>query len=112
TQCEKGDSLTDGYVSELWDFTRISVTQNNLQELKEIWDQWSDELLHIWKCRFGAYNRRICDFTLMFKVSSRQSLLVSCKCANLFEKADEYYRDERAVGYSTIKQKGDSKCIP
>ncbi|MBA0876854.1 hypothetical protein Goshw_028882 [Gossypium schwendimanii] len=48
----------------------------------------------------------------MFKVSSRQSLLVSCKCANLFEKADEYYRDERAVGYSTIKQKGDSKCIP
>ncbi|MBA0641767.1 hypothetical protein Goklo_026272, partial [Gossypium klotzschianum] len=25
-----------GYVSELWDFTRISVTQNNLQELKEL----------------------------------------------------------------------------
>ncbi|MFQ6657031.1 hypothetical protein Gotur_026876 [Gossypium turneri] len=24
TQCEKGDSLVDGYVSELWDFTRIS----------------------------------------------------------------------------------------
>ncbi|MBA0865737.1 hypothetical protein Goshw_015010, partial [Gossypium schwendimanii] len=27
-------------MSELWDFTRISVTQNNLQEMKEIWDQW------------------------------------------------------------------------
>ncbi|MBA0844970.1 hypothetical protein Goarm_022771, partial [Gossypium armourianum] len=25
TQQEKGDSLTEGYVSELWDFTRISV---------------------------------------------------------------------------------------
>ncbi|MBA0703060.1 hypothetical protein Goari_027504 [Gossypium aridum] len=25
----------EGYVSELWDFTRISVTQNNLQVLKE-----------------------------------------------------------------------------
>ncbi|MBA0779978.1 hypothetical protein Gotri_004136 [Gossypium trilobum] len=36
TQQEKGDSLTKGYMSELWDFTRISVTQNNLQELKEI----------------------------------------------------------------------------
>ncbi|MBA0752966.1 hypothetical protein Gogos_021593 [Gossypium gossypioides] len=36
TQQEKGDSLMEGYVSELWDFTRISVTQNNLQELKEI----------------------------------------------------------------------------
>ncbi|MBA0577198.1 hypothetical protein Golob_024396 [Gossypium lobatum] len=23
-------------MSELWDFTRISVTQNNLQELKEV----------------------------------------------------------------------------
>ncbi|MBA0761956.1 hypothetical protein Gotri_024521 [Gossypium trilobum] len=34
-QQEKGDSLTEGYMSELWDFTRISVTQNNLQELKE-----------------------------------------------------------------------------
>ncbi|MBA0772133.1 hypothetical protein Gotri_007565 [Gossypium trilobum] len=31
TQKEKGDSLMEGYVSELWDFTRINVTQNNLQ---------------------------------------------------------------------------------
>ncbi|MBA0730363.1 hypothetical protein Golax_020627 [Gossypium laxum] len=35
-QLEKGDSLTEGYTSELWDFTRINVTHNNLQELKEI----------------------------------------------------------------------------
>ena len=42
TQREKGDSLTEGYISELWDFTRISITQNNLQELKEIWDQWNE----------------------------------------------------------------------
>ncbi|MFQ6652032.1 hypothetical protein Gotur_024089, partial [Gossypium turneri] len=42
-QREKGDSLAERYVSELWDFTRISVTQNSLQELKEIWDQWNNE---------------------------------------------------------------------
>ncbi|MFQ6660510.1 hypothetical protein Gotur_029008 [Gossypium turneri] len=42
-QREKGNSLAEGYVSELWDFTRVSVAQNNLQELKEIWDQWNDE---------------------------------------------------------------------
>ncbi|MBA0772762.1 hypothetical protein Gotri_008091, partial [Gossypium trilobum] len=36
TQQEKCDSLTKGYMSKLWDFTRISVTQNNLQELKEV----------------------------------------------------------------------------
>ncbi|MFQ6656517.1 hypothetical protein Gotur_026584 [Gossypium turneri] len=38
-QLEKGDSLAKGYVSELWDYTHISVTQNSLQELKEIWDR-------------------------------------------------------------------------
>ncbi|MBA0613279.1 hypothetical protein Godav_013745 [Gossypium davidsonii] len=35
-QQERGDSLVKGYVSELWDFTHISVTQNSLQELKKI----------------------------------------------------------------------------
>ncbi|MBA0879755.1 hypothetical protein Goshw_023721 [Gossypium schwendimanii] len=35
TQQKKANSLTEGYMSGLWDFTRISVTQNNLQELKE-----------------------------------------------------------------------------
>ncbi|MBA0845202.1 hypothetical protein Goarm_022360 [Gossypium armourianum] len=43
-QLKKGDSLTEGYTSELWDFTCISITQNNLQELKEIWSQWDDEV--------------------------------------------------------------------
>ncbi|MFQ6665818.1 hypothetical protein Gotur_032417 [Gossypium turneri] len=38
-QQAKGDSLVEGYASELWDFTRISVTQDGLQELKEIWNQ-------------------------------------------------------------------------
>ncbi|MBA0754966.1 hypothetical protein Gogos_020457 [Gossypium gossypioides] len=35
TQQEKGDSLTEGYMLELWDFTCISVTQNSSQKLKE-----------------------------------------------------------------------------
>ncbi|KAK5812087.1 hypothetical protein PVK06_027490 [Gossypium arboreum] len=43
TQLGKGDSITLGYMSELSDYTRISVTQNNLQELKAIWDQWGNE---------------------------------------------------------------------
>ncbi|MFQ6663677.1 hypothetical protein Gotur_031103 [Gossypium turneri] len=40
---EKCDSLAKRYISELWDFTRISVTQNSVQELKEILGQWNDE---------------------------------------------------------------------
>ncbi|MBA0805224.1 hypothetical protein Gohar_004757 [Gossypium harknessii] len=36
TKQEKGNNLTEEYVSELWDFTRINVTQNNLLELNEV----------------------------------------------------------------------------
>ncbi|MFQ6634989.1 hypothetical protein Gotur_010967 [Gossypium turneri] len=53
TQLEKGDSLTKGYTSELWDFTCINVTQNNLQELKEIWAQWDDEVRRLFYCNYG-----------------------------------------------------------
>ncbi|MBA0878393.1 hypothetical protein Goshw_006847, partial [Gossypium schwendimanii] len=53
TQQEKGDSLAEGYVSELWDFTRISVTQNSLQEFKEIWDQWNDEVKQLFYSSYG-----------------------------------------------------------
>ncbi|MBA0673467.1 hypothetical protein Goklo_029391, partial [Gossypium klotzschianum] len=49
----KGDSLAEGYVSELWDFTNISVTQNSLQELKEIWDQWNDEVKQLFYSNYG-----------------------------------------------------------
>ncbi|KAA3481779.1 Nucleoside-triphosphatase THEP1 [Gossypium australe] len=53
TQQEKGDSLTKGYVSELWNFTHINVTQNNLQEMNEIWDQRDDEIKQLFYCNYG-----------------------------------------------------------
>ncbi|MFQ6634071.1 hypothetical protein Gotur_011932 [Gossypium turneri] len=52
-QQEKGDSLAEGYVSELWDFTHISMTQNNLKELKDIWDQWDDEIRQLFYSNYG-----------------------------------------------------------
>ncbi|MFQ6654399.1 hypothetical protein Gotur_025405 [Gossypium turneri] len=52
-QLEKGDSLAKDYVSELWDYTRISVTQNSLQELNEIWDQWNDETKQLFYSIYG-----------------------------------------------------------
>ncbi|MFQ6631073.1 hypothetical protein Gotur_008950 [Gossypium turneri] len=53
TQHEKGDSLAEGYISELWDFTRVSVTQNNLLELKEIWNQWNNEIRQLFYSNYG-----------------------------------------------------------
>ncbi|KAK5839423.1 hypothetical protein PVK06_008211 [Gossypium arboreum] len=52
-QLEKGDSSTEGYTSELWDFTRISVAQNNLQELKELWSHWDEEMKQLLYCNYG-----------------------------------------------------------
>ncbi|MBA0648728.1 hypothetical protein Goklo_016397 [Gossypium klotzschianum] len=40
-------------MSKLWDFTRISVTQKNLHELKEIWDQWDDEIKQLFYREYG-----------------------------------------------------------
>ncbi|MBA0881699.1 hypothetical protein Goshw_008967 [Gossypium schwendimanii] len=52
-QLEKGDNLAREYVSELWDYTRISATQNSLQELKEIWDRWNDETKQLFYSNYG-----------------------------------------------------------
>ncbi|KAG8497147.1 hypothetical protein CXB51_008398 [Gossypium anomalum] len=53
TQLEKGDSIAVEYMSELSDYTRISVTQNNLQELKEIWNQWGNETKQLFYGNYG-----------------------------------------------------------
>ncbi|MBA0637358.1 hypothetical protein Godav_025213 [Gossypium davidsonii] len=43
----------------------------------------------------------------MFEVSRRQSILESCKCANFFEEADEYNRDEQAVAHPDVRKRVD-----
>ncbi|MFQ6667419.1 hypothetical protein Gotur_033458 [Gossypium turneri] len=53
TQREKGDSLIEGHTSELWDFTRISVVQNDLREIREMWDQWDNETKQLLYCNYG-----------------------------------------------------------
>ncbi|KAA3486996.1 hypothetical protein EPI10_030853 [Gossypium australe] len=47
----------DGYISELWDFTCISMTQNNLQELKEVWNQWDDETKQLFYYNYDTKKR-------------------------------------------------------
>ncbi|MBA0730083.1 hypothetical protein Golax_020616 [Gossypium laxum] len=105
-QHEKGDCLAEGYVSELWDFTHISVTQNSLQELKEIWDQWNGEVKQLFYSKYGDLPylldkkvekhlfRALVQFWNTAKDSSRQSLLESYKCTDLSEEVDEHNWDE------------------
>ncbi|MFQ6654392.1 hypothetical protein Gotur_025404, partial [Gossypium turneri] len=100
TQREKGDSLAKGYVSELWDFTRVSVAQNNLQELKKIWDQWDNEVdKRLFRALAQFWNPAYSCFTLG-KV-------------DLVPTIEEYMALLRCSKWVTarIKQKGDSRCI-
>ncbi|KAG8498794.1 hypothetical protein CXB51_005145 [Gossypium anomalum] len=52
-QLEKEDSIAEGYISKLSNYTRISVTQNNLQELKEIRNQWGNETKQLFYSNYG-----------------------------------------------------------
>ncbi|MBA0670659.1 hypothetical protein Goklo_029073, partial [Gossypium klotzschianum] len=95
------DSLAEGYVSELWDFTRISVTQNSLQELKEIWDQWNDEVdKHLFRALAQFWNLAYSCFTfgggdLVPTVEEYMALL---RCSKI--QADRVY--SRAVNVPTF----------
>ncbi|KAG8500767.1 hypothetical protein CXB51_002792 [Gossypium anomalum] len=53
TQLEKGDSVTEGYTSELWDFTHINSMQNEFQELRDICAQWDDETKQLFYQNYG-----------------------------------------------------------
>ncbi|KAG8490491.1 hypothetical protein CXB51_013607 [Gossypium anomalum] len=53
TQLEKKDSVIEGYTSEFWDFTRINLTQNEFQELRDIWAQWDDEAKQLFYQNYG-----------------------------------------------------------
>ncbi|MFQ6655571.1 hypothetical protein Gotur_026074 [Gossypium turneri] len=95
TQREKGDSLAEGYISELWDFTRVSVTQNNLQEVDLV--------------------PTLEEYTALLRCSKIQLDKVYSKAVNaptfLKRLMNITGMSEQWVT-ARIKQKGDSKCIP
>ncbi|MBA0692816.1 hypothetical protein Goari_010350 [Gossypium aridum] len=96
TQLEKSDSLMEGYVSKLWDFNRLSVTQNNLKELKEVdlvLTVEEDTLLRCPRIQVDkAYSRAANIPTFLKKIMSITGM------------------SEQWVA-AQIKQKGDDKCI-
>ncbi|KAG8481334.1 hypothetical protein CXB51_026260 [Gossypium anomalum] len=67
TQLRKRDSITVGYMSELSNYTRVNVTQNNLQELKAIWDQWGNETKQSF---YGKYR----DLPYLFDIQVDENL--------------------------------------
>ncbi|XP_016752700.1 uncharacterized protein [Gossypium hirsutum] len=128
-QCEKGDSLAVGYVSELWDFTPVSVALNNLQELKEIWDQWGNEvdkrmfraLAQFWNSAnscftFGRVDLvpTIEEYTVLLRCSKVQVDRIYTKAVNVptLRKLMNIAGMSEQWVTARIKLKGDSRCIP
>ncbi|MBA0614872.1 hypothetical protein Godav_015107 [Gossypium davidsonii] len=124
TQQEKGDSLAEGYVSELWDFTHISVTQNSLQELKEIWNQWNDKVKQLFYSSYGDLPYLLdikVDKHLFRALAQFWNPAYSCLTfgrVDLVPTVEEYMallhclKIQVDEAYPRAANKGDSKCIP
>ncbi|PPD94180.1 hypothetical protein GOBAR_DD08800 [Gossypium barbadense] len=69
----------------------LNKVEDNATELKEIWDQWNNEVKQLFYENYGDLPYFL---DVKFKVSSGQDLLESSKCANLFKEVDGYNRDE------------------
>ncbi|MBA0878573.1 hypothetical protein Goshw_014787 [Gossypium schwendimanii] len=98
----------EGYVSELWDYTRISVAQNSLQELKYIWD---------YCFTFGKVDLvpTIEEYTTLLRYLRIQVDKAYAKAAYVpifLKKLINIIGMSEQWVAARIKQKGDSKCIP
>ncbi|KAG8485716.1 hypothetical protein CXB51_019025 [Gossypium anomalum] len=120
TQLEKGDSIAAGHMLELSGYTRISVTQNNLQELKEIWDQWGNEtkqLFYAYSCfTFGEVDLvpTVEKYTALLRCPRFQVDRIYSRAVNV----PTFWKKLMAItGMSEqwitakIKEKGGCKCI-
>ncbi|KAG8498796.1 hypothetical protein CXB51_005700 [Gossypium anomalum] len=111
TQLEKGINIIVGYMSELSDYTRICVTQNNLQELKAIWDQWGNET----KQSFYDLVPTVEEYTALIRCPRFQCdrIYSQAACVPTFgKKLMTITRMSEQWIMARIKEKGESKCIP
>ncbi|XP_040937951.1 uncharacterized protein [Gossypium hirsutum] len=101
-------------MSELSGYTRISVTQNNLQELKEIWDQWGNETKQLF---YGNYR----DLPYLLDVQIDEHLFralaqfwnpaYSCFTFGEVDLAPTVEEYTALLRCPRIKEKGECKCI-
>ncbi|KAG8472097.1 hypothetical protein CXB51_036960 [Gossypium anomalum] len=107
TQQEKCDSLAEGYESELWDFTHISTTQNNLQKLKDIWNSWNSEVKQLFYRNYGDL-----PYLLDVKIQADRAYSRPVNVPTFLKKLISITGMSEQWVAARIKQKGDSKCIP
>ncbi|KAL1161454.1 hypothetical protein V6Z11_A07G135400 [Gossypium hirsutum] len=92
----------------LSDYTHISVTQNNLQELKAIWDQWGQETKQLFYGNYGDLPYLLdvqIDEHLFRALTQFWNPVYSCFT---FGEVDMVPTVEE---YTALLQKGECKCI-
>ncbi|MBA0655828.1 hypothetical protein Goklo_008254, partial [Gossypium klotzschianum] len=85
-------------------FNRISVTQNSLQELKEIWDQWNDKVdKHLFRALAQFWNTSYSCFTFgkVDLVPMVEEYIALLRCSKI--QVDRAY--SRAVSVPTFLKK-------
>ncbi|MBA0879810.1 hypothetical protein Goshw_013757, partial [Gossypium schwendimanii] len=111
--------MEKGFLDKMEDNAAVQtcVTQNSLQELKEIWDQWNDE-----NTAYGCFIFRRVDLVptieeytallrcLKIQVDRAYSRAVSVP--TFLKKLMNIIRISEQWVAARIKQKGDDKCIP
>ncbi|KAG8474321.1 hypothetical protein CXB51_034076 [Gossypium anomalum] len=97
-QSERGDSLAEGYISELQDFTRVNIAQNELQELRDIWASWDDGVKQLFYQNYG-------DISYLVDIRVDK---------HLFRAIVQFWNSiHKCFTFGDVDlQKGDSKCIP
>ncbi|KAG8473377.1 hypothetical protein CXB51_035487 [Gossypium anomalum] len=114
TQLEKGDSVTEGYMSELWDFTRVNSTQNELQKLRDIWAQWDDEAKQLFYQNYGGlpYLLDVKVDRHLFRAMGYKAYVRPASLPTFTKKLVTITGMSEQWAVARVQQTGDSKCIP
>ncbi|KAG8502399.1 hypothetical protein CXB51_000449 [Gossypium anomalum] len=110
-QSERGDSLAEGYISELQDYTHVNVAQNELQELRDIWASWDDGIQELFYQSYGDISHLLdirVDkhlFRAIVQFWNSASQVFVKKLMSISGMSEPWVT-------ARIQQKGDSKCIP
>ncbi|KAG8492542.1 hypothetical protein CXB51_009742 [Gossypium anomalum] len=116
TQLEKGDSVTEGYTSELWDSTRVNSTQNELKELRDIWAQWDDENPAYSCFTFGDVDLvpTLEEYTTLLRcprIQGHKAYVRSASLPTFTKKLVMITGMSEQWAVARVQQKGDIKCI-
>ncbi|KAG8502645.1 hypothetical protein CXB51_001143 [Gossypium anomalum] len=126
-QLEKGDSLTAGYTSELWDFTRISLFYDNYGDLPYLLDIKIDKhpfqaLAQFWNPAYSFFTFENVDLAPTVEEYTALLRCARVQVDNAYSRATNVLKFVKKLMNITgmseqwvtarIKQKGESKCIP